>query len=411
MTLLDSKAVFRQRVLDLGLDDLLPALRTRRIDSWGSFAYSCDYVPGSEDRESFFDLLTSLGVDRRGNQVPAVRRLFYEAVSLAAEELKAKTQRREDDPPRRLPPVERSARLQALQGRLGTAVRLRGESEPSDHLLDMVVQMVDDGRLRYVAWEECTKYDAETVGIKKDRTWKPDASGSIREVREAKLHPADISSDHLLRGALRRRSAAFEMGGLCSFEAHEDYVETLLEEYHRPPPPGFARLTLTQLERVDKEVFRLLAQALRGGLRPADDGGLPLTDLLATTLEKPGVQLLLMPLPTRAADRPAPKANNKRKRSPSERPAQGGRNQSKKKQNKPTPRRPAPAPGRPGPAMPKGLVGKAATDPHGSRICFGFNLGTCKETNVQPGQSCPRGKHVCATPGCFGPHPTTGCTK
>ena len=95
MSLLDSKAVFESRLKELGIEGLLAACRARRIDTYGSFAYSCDYVPGSDERTSFFELLDDLGLNRRHPQSTAVRRLFYEAVSLASEELKAKTQRRD----------------------------------------------------------------------------------------------------------------------------------------------------------------------------------------------------------------------------------------------------------------------------------------------------------------------------
>ena len=415
MSLLDSKAVFESRLKELGIEGLLAACRARRIDTYGSFAYSCDYVPGSDERTSFFELLDDLGLNRRHPQSTAVRRLFYEAVSLASEELKAKTQRREDDPPRRLPTAERAARLEALQTRLGTAVKLRGDNEPSDRLLDKVVQVVEDGRLKYFPWEACTRFDDETDNVRVDRTWKPDSTGTVREVRESKGGSADISSDYLLRSALRRRSAAFEMGNLCSYEAHEDYVDSLLRQYHTDPPPGYSRVSLAQLERVDKEVFRLLAQELRGGLRPADDGSLPLTNRLPKTVNTPAVQWMLMPMTARGPAEKTQPQQAKRKRSPS---ASGGPSQTKKpdtrKQKKQRPRNRAAAPNPPrqsGIPMPQGLQGKASMDDKGARICFGFNLGTCKQSDVQPGQSCTRGKHVCANPGCFGPHPVSKCSR
>ena len=55
--------------------------------------------------------------------------------------------------------------------------------------------------------------------------------------------------------------------------------------------------------------------------------------------------------------------------------------------------------------MPKGLEHCVAQDADGKRLCFGFNLGTCKAKS-----NCPRGRHVCARAGCFGPHPESECT-
>ena len=53
--------------------------------------------------------------------------------------------------------------------------------------------------------------------------------------------------------------------------------------------------------------------------------------------------------------------------------------------------------------MPAGLRGGVPADDNGEAICFGFGLGQCKEAPV--GGRCPKGRHVCCFPGCFGKHP------
>jgi len=49
--------------------------------------------------------------------------------------------------------------------------------------------------------------------------------------------------------------------------------------------------------------------------------------------------------------------------------------------------------------VPSGLKGMHSRTPQGDQICYGYNLGTCKQ-----GSACPR-KHVCAVPGCYKNHP------
>ena len=44
----------------------------------------------------------------------------------------------------------------------------------------------------------------------------------------------------------------------------------------------------------------------------------------------------------------------------------------------------------------------------GSSLCFGFNLGTCTCSDVQPGQKCPKGLHKCCYEGCNAAHPMKG---
>ena len=51
--------------------------------------------------------------------------------------------------------------------------------------------------------------------------------------------------------------------------------------------------------------------------------------------------------------------------------------------------------------VPQALKGMHSRTPQGDPICFGYNLGTCKQ-----GSSCSR-KHVCAVPGCYKNHPQT----
>ena len=56
-----------------------------------------------------------------------------------------------------------------------------------------------------------------------------------------------------------------------------------------------------------------------------------------------------------------------------------------------------------GPNIPAGLLNKALETPQNQRICWGFNLPNgCKA--AKPGESCSKGLHVCAEPGCFKPH-------
>ena len=51
--------------------------------------------------------------------------------------------------------------------------------------------------------------------------------------------------------------------------------------------------------------------------------------------------------------------------------------------------------------IPQSLKGMHSRTPAGEPICFGYNLGTCKQ-----GAKCPR-QHVCAVPGCYKAHPQT----
>ena len=53
---------------------------------------------------------------------------------------------------------------------------------------------------------------------------------------------------------------------------------------------------------------------------------------------------------------------------------------------------------------PKAFQGRdcASTDPHGRRLCFGCNLGSCSA--VADGASCKNGWHLCMHSNCHAPH-------
>ena len=152
------------------------------------------------------------------------------------------------------------------------ALVLEGELEPSRLLVDKIAQMVKEGVLKYVPWEEGTTRADELAGLKKDKVWKADSNGVVKEAAVDRAVLTSLAADLRLKYALQRRGLAMEMGNLCSFAHHERWANKLLAEYLREPPPGYKRLSLSQLERADRELFRRLAELTRAGLAPDGAG-------------------------------------------------------------------------------------------------------------------------------------------
>jgi hypothetical protein len=189
-------------------------------------------------------------------------------------------------------------------------------------------------------------------------------------------------------------------------------------------------VTVEQLNRTDREVWRFLALACRQGVRRGPDGARPLDVQLPLALVDPTVRMHLLPLPSgsgagrggaaapdtgasaskRRADSLA--AENKRLRSElaaSRASGPGGGKGAGTNKGK------AKGKGRGfsglssdqyRPKMPAGLIGKAYRAPNGDNICFSFNLpGGC--SGAPPGSKCTPGAHVCAEPGCGQAHSLT----
>ena len=147
---LESDAVFFSRISALGLsEEVAGRFREKGWDTLGSFAVCSAYTPGQADDSAFQPVLQFLVGEPDGANAALVRRLFFEAYSMAAADLKKRIEKTDEDPPRRLPVAERSARHDKIAARL-TGIKIQGELEPSHALVDKYVQMVEDGNLRYL---------------------------------------------------------------------------------------------------------------------------------------------------------------------------------------------------------------------------------------------------------------------
>ncbi len=80
-----------------------------------------------------------------------LRRLFFEAYALVVSDMKTRVERGDEDPPRKMPRVEKEDRVEAVRLRLPGA-RLVDEREPASSVIDLFSQMADDGVLKYVSW-------------------------------------------------------------------------------------------------------------------------------------------------------------------------------------------------------------------------------------------------------------------
>ena len=170
---IESAAVFEQRALATGLSQTeLNATVAAGFSTMGRLAFACSYQPGAADETAFTALLASiLGAPATGPQAACFRRLYFEAYTLSASDLRARLERTEETPARRLAVPERAHRYTTLQTRL-VGLTLLGELEPSDDLVDICVAQYDDNRLGYVGWTECTKREQELAGLKKDPALK-----------------------------------------------------------------------------------------------------------------------------------------------------------------------------------------------------------------------------------------------
>ena len=242
-----------------------------------------------------------------------------------------------------------------------------------------------------VTWDCATKRDAELQGNKADTAWRVDSSGFLKQTSKREPASADLGSDLLLQCALRRRSIAFGMADLASYESMELVMDLFLRELMRAPPPGFSKVTLDQLLRADRELFFKLGHRCRTGVRRMPDGRRPFDVQVPLIIDSPQFRYLLMPLPGTSSKSQSPNDTggrtdaNSKKRSSLEQSNADLRAQIKRlkaAQNGATDQTLTGGGGEGGgkgggkkgkcrsPKVPSGLVGKNFQTTHGEPICF-----------------------------------------
>ena len=87
---------------------------------------------------------------------------------------------------------------------------------------------------------------------------------------------ADTATDLQLQWALQRRGLAYDQCALIKYEEHEVWVQQLLGQLTREPPPGFAKVSINQVIRADRELFTIMAQELQDTVQPDARGNFPM---------------------------------------------------------------------------------------------------------------------------------------
>ena len=156
---------------------------------------------------------------------------------------------------RKLPPVEKVARLQEQQARL-KGLAIRGELQPSYALIDLVASIHDTGSIVWIAPSKCTKRDSEVQQSLKERptTLTVEQQTLRLSAGEPKIK-ADTSNELLMQWALQRRGLAFDQCRLISNDVHDRWVQYLLTQLTKEVPTGYTKLQMEQVLRADRELF------------------------------------------------------------------------------------------------------------------------------------------------------------
>ena len=399
---LDSEASFEDRCKKIGIsDDLLKSMVAAGYNTFGKVSFAAASTPQN---------LTDVAVDEwlksvvnplpSAFQVACVRRLLYESQLMHVADLKSRVEGPSEDKVRKLPVAERNARIEEQHKRL-TGLIHTPQTQPANHCVDLVVDMLESNSLRYVPMNRWTSRAQELSLAKKDPLIQVDAEGAIKVGAKAPESTCDIGGAYALRQAFLRRSLAFDLGHMASFHVMETYVSTLFEYLQRPVPKGYSSVSLGQVLAADKELFVRAAHELDGKLQGPAGSSRPLDAAITSLSVSQSVIQFLLPIPLP----PPPPHPVKRPHSAIEGASEQGTAEPTGKGNKGKGRGSKGKGQKPKITIPEGC---AARDTQNRPNCFAFNLGGCK-LRVAKGR-CPRGMHHCWRTACEGNHPYTECT-
>ena len=392
MTTVESVAAFTARALSIGLaPDVSQLLKDGGLDTFGKYAYSSAYTPGSSDEAPFIVLLKHiLSRDPTAQEVAVLRRLYFESHALSVADLRTRIESREEDLPKKLPAPERTSRLEAQRLSL-SGVNISGANEPANCLVDKCVQMIEDGQLKYLAVNECPSRTQEVLNQKKEPTISFDSTGAIRMSKKDLETRADVSSELKTQQALLRRALAFDQANLISFSVLNAWTTKLFDITSIEPPSGYRRVSVEQLLNADKELFIKASEICRSDLVALPGQPKPVDQVITRLMEDPRVQYLLLPLPQFAGSSGATKDRWTPYPGPAEeRTAKGDKGgKSSGKGNKGGKK------GKPTLSLPDGCVTR---DSKNRPICFAFNTSGC--SGAKAGSRCRKGMHLCWKSGC-----------
>ena len=312
-------------------------------------------------------------------------------------DIKTQVEQTDETATRRLAPAERADRLRIQQTKL-SGITIRGQYEPGDALVDKCCACYESDRLVYIEWSSCISREFElSSNVKKDNSLSFSSDGTLKLSKGVKTEPCQAASEIQVRYCLVRRGLALDQANILDYHRHDKWLEVLLGARLEDPPPGYSRVSMKQLELADKKLFTLMAEETRSGIK-ATTAGRPCDDAFDRKWETAEVRHLLHPklAPSEKFDKSGfSDVESLVKKFKGDKKGKGkGSGSSDQFMRVPVE------------LLKLGSVG--ATN-KGHRLCFGFNLKTCKETVAK--QRCSRGLHLCSVKDCHRQHPALECPK
>lgn len=229
-SLIDSEAQLTQRLADLhASDNLKRAFQRGGLTSYGVLAYAHGQLGQPLVDDAFDTWLAQVVPGASIADTSMAKRLLFEAQTLVLASLKEQITNQHHDPtitPKKVPPAEREAKMQALRQNLN-GVLIEGPLEPAHVLLNHCAAMAQANECRYLAPEQCVSRTHEVLHHRSPSK-QLDISAASLIVKETKEVPDMAATSALqVQEALTRRGLGLTFADLVSYNAYTRYLTSL----------------------------------------------------------------------------------------------------------------------------------------------------------------------------------------
>ena len=124
-----------------------------------------------------------------------------------------------------------------------------------------------------------------------------DSSKTLKLADKKQELSCDTHSELLLIQASQRRALALDLVGVASYAEVEKYNTFLTMHLQTPAPPGYGKISVSQIVQADRHAWLRLAEKLTQGIRRRPDNSLPMGRALNELEADPRVSFNLLPSP------------------------------------------------------------------------------------------------------------------
>ena len=415
-----SKTAFLQALTEYGLTGLQPQFDAKGWCTFADFAFSTSDPKGQDAKmfkEEVVDVL--LGTENpRTELVPKLRRLYAQAYIYTSQAMAAEADPKDINEKVHMHPADRASRTQRLRDRI-TGWSVSGQNMPGQALTDKFATMLAKGIVKYVPWDACVSREQEMLEEPAIKGLRITTDGLLLQDVATDI-TTKLSGEFMWDFALRRRACAGDIAGCISFEAQHAWQETLKRHFLATPPPGYQRVSWTQLRNADQALWHEVASNCEDGLGAVGETTVTrFEQAWKNNVTNPVVLACLQFLPAgKTVDLQAnPESRANSELSSLKRRLEAAENQIKKAKQQGGNRNSSGSKGggkgkkradiRPAPRDLGGYPSKTPP-PENAPICFPFNRASGCPL-ARPGESCSKGKHVCLK--CHGNHPLCECRQ